>query len=158
MVGDDAGAETGTDSRQRFAADLRRLRLEAGNPTLSRLQDETGISRTVLSEAFAGRQLPSARTIDGIVRACDADAGAWLDRRDALAELLRSRENGDTDAAVTDAGTESVSAGSCGRPEPAATHCRVARGGGVRGRVAAERVGGCAGDVEHVCRSARCGE
>lgn len=115
-IGDDVGTETGTDSRQRFAADLRRLRLDAGNPTLTRLQDETGISRTVLSDAFAGRQLPSARTIDGIVRACDADAGVWLDRRDALAELLRSREHGDADAPVTDAETDAPSTASTGAP------------------------------------------
>lgn len=79
-----------SDSFAQFAADLRRLRLEADNPTLAKLQAETGISRTVLSDAFAGRQLPSARTVDGIVRACGGDQAAWLDRRDALAESRAS--------------------------------------------------------------------
>lgn len=74
------------DSVSGFAADLRKLRLEADNPTLARLQAETGISRTVLSDAFAGRQFPSARTVDGIVRACGGDLHYWLDRRDALTE------------------------------------------------------------------------
>lgn len=73
------------DSVNQFASDLRRLRLEADNPTLARLQAETGISRTVVSEALAGRQLPSARTVDGIVRVCGGDVPSWLDRRDALA-------------------------------------------------------------------------
>lgn len=73
------------DSVSGFASALRKLRLEAENPTLARLQAETGISRTVLSDAFAGRQLPSARTVDGIVRACGGDLHHWLDRRDTIA-------------------------------------------------------------------------
>ncbi|WES62879.1 DUF2690 domain-containing protein [Microbacter sp. GSS18] len=76
-----------TDTKERFAADLRKLRLDGGNPTLKRLQDETGISRSVLSEAFAGRALPTARTVDGVVRVCGGDTTAWLDRRDVLAGL-----------------------------------------------------------------------
>lgn len=76
---------TTDDSVERFAADLRKVRLGAGSPTLARLQSETGISRTVLSDAFAGRQLPSARTVASIVRACDGHPSEWLDRRDSLA-------------------------------------------------------------------------
>ncbi|WP_374977066.1 DUF2690 domain-containing protein [Microbacterium trichothecenolyticum] len=76
--------DRGDDSVEQFAADLRRLRLQADNPTLARLQAETGISRTVLSEAFGGAKLPSARTVDGIVGACGEDPGPWLDRREAL--------------------------------------------------------------------------
>lgn len=81
----EADTHAESDNAQRFAADLRRLRLDAGSPTLARLQAETGISRTVLSEAFAGRQLPSARTVDGIVRVCGGEPTAWIDRRDSLA-------------------------------------------------------------------------
>lgn len=73
------------DSIARFAADLRKLRLDADSPTLVKLQSETGLSRTVLSDAFAGKQLPSGRTVDRLVRACHADSSEWLDRRDALA-------------------------------------------------------------------------
>lgn len=79
------GGQDSDDSVQQFAKDLSRLRLQAENPTLARLQTETGISRTVLSEAFSGAKLPTARTVDGIVRACGDDPGPWLDRRDALA-------------------------------------------------------------------------
>lgn len=74
-----------TDSVELFAADLRKLRVGAENPTYSRLHNEGGVSRSVLSEAFAGRQLPSARTVEGIVRVCRGDVDAWLDRREALA-------------------------------------------------------------------------
>ncbi|GAA2009245.1 DUF2690 domain-containing protein [Microbacterium ulmi] len=78
------------DTVERLAADLRKLRLEADSPTLSKLQSDTGISRTVLSEAFAGKQLPSARTIDSIARACGSDPHDWIDRRDALARARAS--------------------------------------------------------------------
>jgi hypothetical protein len=73
------------DSIARFAGDLRLLRVAAGSPTLASLQHRTGISRTVLSDALAGKTLPSARTVDGLVRACDADPVEWLVRRDRLA-------------------------------------------------------------------------
>lgn len=76
--GDDA------DSVALFASDLRMLRVAAGSPTLGWLQHATGLSRTVISDAFAGKTLPSARTVDGLVRACNADATQWLGRREAL--------------------------------------------------------------------------
>lgn len=90
--------EGSTDSIQQFARDLARLRLQADNPTLARLQAETGISRTVLSEAFNGAKLPTARTVDGIVRACGEEPGPWLDRRDALAANGARREMVDVEA------------------------------------------------------------
>jgi len=71
-----------------FAAGLRALRLEAESPTLARLQHDAGISRTVLSDAFAGKNLPSARTVDRIVRALGGDGAEWVRRRDALAASL----------------------------------------------------------------------
>lgn len=80
-------ADSQPDTVARFAADLRRLRLDADSPTLAKLQSETGVSRTVLSDAFSGKQLPSARTVDGIVRACGGVPFDWIDRRDALAGL-----------------------------------------------------------------------
>ena len=56
------------DDVSAFAADLRRLRLHADNPTLTRLQHTSGVSKSVLSEALAGRHLPSVRTVDALVR------------------------------------------------------------------------------------------
>lgn len=78
------------DTVQRFAMDLRTLRVDAGNPTLKRLASETGISRTVLSEALSGRTLPTARTVAGLVRACGEDTAPWMHRREALAAAAKS--------------------------------------------------------------------
>lgn len=72
------------DSVARFATDLRMLRVAAGSPTLSRLQHTTGLSRTVISDALSGKTLPSARTVDGLVRACGGDTAEWLERREDL--------------------------------------------------------------------------
>lgn len=99
------GSSEGGDSIARFATDLRRLRLDADNPTLARLQAETGISRSVLSDAFGGRQLPSARTVDGIVRMCGEDSRSWIERRDALAGRGTA---GAGAAAATAAATDAV--------------------------------------------------
>lgn len=76
------------DSIALLAADLRGLRLEADSPTLVRLQSETGISRSVLSDAFSGKNLPTARTIDRLARACGAEPGPWIARRDRIAHRL----------------------------------------------------------------------
>lgn len=70
-----------------LAADLRALRLRCESPTLAKLQHDSGISRSVLSSAFAGRQLPTARTVDRIVRALGEDAGPWVLRRDSIANM-----------------------------------------------------------------------
>lgn len=86
------GATPEPDTTEHFAADLRLLRVAAGSPTLASLQHSTGISRTVLSDAFAGKQLPSARTVDGIVRACKEDPVGWLRRRDLLATKIVALE------------------------------------------------------------------
>ncbi|QHC57538.1 DUF2690 domain-containing protein [Rathayibacter sp. VKM Ac-2760] len=71
-----------------LATDLRRLRLEAGNPTLLHLQKESGVSKSALSDALNGKQLPSERTLDSLVRALGGDSGAWLDRRVRLTSAL----------------------------------------------------------------------
>ena len=67
-----------------ISAEIRRLRLAAGSPTLAHLQHETGISRTVISDALRGTTMPSARTIDALVRALGADPQPLLERRDAI--------------------------------------------------------------------------
>lgn len=77
-------AKSAGDSARQFAADLRKLRVEGSNHTLARLQADTGVSRTVISEALAGRHLPSARTVVAIVLACGGEVHEWLERRDAL--------------------------------------------------------------------------
>ncbi|KAA9150060.1 DUF2690 domain-containing protein [Microbacterium lushaniae] len=106
------------DSVAQFVADLRKLRLAAGSPTLARLQHDTGISRTVLSEAFSGRHLPSTRTVDGIARACGGDPAAWIDRRDALAQARRAATAAPTE---TPAGDDTGEVPPAGVPERAAS-------------------------------------
>jgi hypothetical protein len=84
--GDDAADGETSGHVALLAADLRELRVRADSPTYKELQAKTGISRTVLADAFAGRKLPSARTLDRVVRACGGDARPWLDRRDSIAD------------------------------------------------------------------------
>jgi len=97
-----------TDSISEFAADLRALRLDSESPTLNKLRHDTDISRSVLSDAFAGKKLPSARTVDRIVRALGGDATGWIRRRDALAATtLEPGDDASTEGLVSD-GSEST--------------------------------------------------
>lgn len=81
---DDAAAGE-TDTVERFAADLRDLRFSAGDPTLAALSDRTGVSKSVISDALAGRRLPTERTVSKLVEAFGGDRAAWIARRGALA-------------------------------------------------------------------------
>ena len=72
------------DTVEEFAADLRHYRVVAGSPTLAALGHATGLSRTILSEAFSGKRLPSARTVAALAEEFDVDVRAVLRRRDAL--------------------------------------------------------------------------
>lgn len=92
--------DSGSDSVESFAADLRSLRLNAGSPTLFGLQHATSISKTVISDALRGQRLPSSRTVDRLVRAMDADPTAWIARRDRLAQPGVAADDGDTPEAV----------------------------------------------------------
>ena len=95
-----------TDTASDLAADLRALRLRAESPTLAKLQHDSGVSRSVLSSAFAGRQLPSARTIDRTVRALGEDSTPWIARRDAIAKRTgESEDAADETATLADAVT-----------------------------------------------------
>ncbi len=73
------------DSVAAFASDLRGLRAKAGNPTLAALTSATGISKTVISDAFAGKKLPTQNTVGLLAEALGADPITWLERRAALA-------------------------------------------------------------------------
>ncbi|KTR94866.1 hypothetical protein NS220_07560 [Microbacterium testaceum] len=91
LAGGDAGSasdvqtHTQPDSVFRFAADLRGLRHSRGNPTLESMAMATRISKSVISEAFVGRRLPTANTVRELSRMFGADTSAWLTRRAALA-------------------------------------------------------------------------
>ena len=72
------------DSVRQFASDLRELRLQAGNPTLVSLAGTTGVSKSVISDALAGRRLPTQNTVVALVAALGGDRQEWTGRRDAL--------------------------------------------------------------------------
>lgn len=80
----DASMSPQDDSVRAFAADLSALRSEAGAPTLEQLAQRAGISKSVLSDAFAGRRLPTENTVRKLVAALGGDAAPWVSRRLAL--------------------------------------------------------------------------
>ncbi|WP_371661154.1 hypothetical protein [Streptomyces sp. NBC_00280] len=72
---------------QRLAHELRELRRAAGGPSYRTMTEAAGCSVTSLSEAAAGRKLPSFAVFQGYVRACGGDLGEWEPRwKDADAE------------------------------------------------------------------------
>ena len=75
-----------------FAADLRRLRANAGSPTYRELSRRAHYSATTLSDAAGGRQLPSLSVTLAYVAACAGDTAVWEQRWRAVAgELATSR-------------------------------------------------------------------
>lgn len=72
------------DSREQYAADLRALKLAGGDPTLLALESRTGISKSVLSEAFSGKRLPTEKTVRVLTTELGADTNVWLARRHEL--------------------------------------------------------------------------
>ncbi|MFE6410828.1 hypothetical protein ACFVOR_28320 [Streptomyces sp. NPDC057837] len=73
---------------QRFAADLRALRAEAGAPTYRTMAQRTGYSAPALSQAAAGEKLPTLAVTLAYVAACGADAGDWEKRWRAVTDDL----------------------------------------------------------------------
>ncbi|MBB5803324.1 Tfp pilus assembly protein PilX [Saccharothrix ecbatanensis] len=64
----------------KFAGDLRRLRRSAGSPSYRELGSWANYSAAALSEATAGRRLPSLSLTRAFVRACGGDVGDWTAR------------------------------------------------------------------------------
>jgi WD40 repeat protein len=71
-----------------FAADLRRLRTEAGSPTYQQLASRAHYSVATLSTAANGRKLPSLAVTMAYVKACDGDTVDWEKRWHATAAAL----------------------------------------------------------------------
>ncbi|MDX3454011.1 hypothetical protein PV396_19010 [Streptomyces sp. ME02-8801-2C] len=79
--------DPGAGPVQRLAHDLRELRRAAGGPSYRAMTGTAGCSVSSLSEAAAGRKLPSLAVFQGYVRACGGDLGEWDPRwKDADAE------------------------------------------------------------------------
>nr|WP_225955260.1 hypothetical protein [Kibdelosporangium phytohabitans] len=71
-----------------WAADLRKLRAQAGTPSYRELARRAHYSTAALSEAAGGRKLPSLQVAMAYVRACGGDVEVWEQRwRDVTAEL-----------------------------------------------------------------------
>ncbi|WP_431907680.1 helix-turn-helix domain-containing protein [Micromonospora carbonacea] len=68
------------DPVQAFAAELRRLREQAGRPTYQALARRAHRSSSSLSEAAGGRKLPTLDTTLAYVRALGGDEAAWARR------------------------------------------------------------------------------
>ena len=75
-----------------FAADLRQLRVTAGGPTYRQLSATAGYSPAVLSQAAAGRKLPSLAVTLAYVRACGGDTEHWRARWQAISAAAREGE------------------------------------------------------------------
>lgn len=81
--------DPGDDLLLEFAADLRRLRERAGNPTYRELGRRAHYSAGTLSEAAGGRKLPSLAVTLAYVRACGGVPGEWEERWHAVADESR---------------------------------------------------------------------
>jgi hypothetical protein len=80
--------EAGDSSLLRFAGDLRQLRAQVGKPTYRVLAERAHYSVAALSEAAAGRKLPTLAVTLAYVRACEGNAEEWEKRWHELAAEL----------------------------------------------------------------------
>jgi hypothetical protein len=60
-----------------FARRLRELRRAAGTPTYRQMARQAYASRTCLSAAASGGQLPTLNITEAFVRACGGDVAQW---------------------------------------------------------------------------------
>ncbi|WDT52603.1 nSTAND1 domain-containing NTPase [Streptomyces sp. G7(2002)] len=75
---------------QRFAYELRKLRVEAGAPAYRSMARRVGFSAATLSQAAAGERLPTLPVLLAYVRACNGDVEEWQHRWEQTdAELTR---------------------------------------------------------------------
>ncbi|MGW8062502.1 nSTAND1 domain-containing NTPase [Streptomyces ziwulingensis] len=92
------GLDPGAGPVQRFAAELRVLRESAGRPTYRTMARKVPFSVTALSQAAAGRQLPTLAVTLAYVDVCGGDRQEWERRwREANAEAA-ARAAADEDA------------------------------------------------------------
>ncbi|TVZ90531.1 helix-turn-helix domain-containing protein [Streptomyces sp. BK340] len=83
----------------RLAAELRKLRAEAGSPTYRVMAQRTGQGASTLSQAAGGERLPTLPVVLAYVRACGGDEEEWEERwRVAAAETAAEPRAEDEDA------------------------------------------------------------
>ncbi|MGW2641219.1 nSTAND1 domain-containing NTPase [Streptomyces sp. NPDC001348] len=84
---------------QQFAADLRKLRVDAGSPTYRVMAQRSGHGASTLSQAAAGERLPTLPVALAYVRACGGDPEEWDSRwRAAAAEVAAEPRTEDEEA------------------------------------------------------------
>lgn len=90
-----AQAQAEIDALHRdLASDLRRLRAAAGNQSLRSLAERSQTSVSSLSRMLSGQRLPSWRTLQALLIACDVDQAEidrWRARWTELNERARDR-------------------------------------------------------------------
>lgn len=69
-----------------FARELTRLRHKK-NLTIEALANRSGVSRTSVTTALGGKELPSARNVIAIASACEVDETPLVARRDQIARM-----------------------------------------------------------------------
>lgn len=67
-----------------FARDLQALRKKAGDPPLAMMAQHSGMSTATLSNAHAGKKLPTWATVNGYVLACGGNPEDWSARWESL--------------------------------------------------------------------------
>ncbi|MFB0620265.1 hypothetical protein [Streptomyces sp. AGS-58] len=83
----------------RFAAELRKLRAEAGSPTYRVMAQRAGQGTSTLSQAASGERLPTLPVVLAYVRACGGHPEEWEERwRQAAAEVAAEPRTEDEDA------------------------------------------------------------
>ncbi|MFC3453848.1 helix-turn-helix domain-containing protein [Amycolatopsis speibonae] len=82
--------DPGDDPLLEFAADLRRLREKAGNPTYRELGRRAHYSAGTLSEAAGGKKMPSLAVTLAYVRACEGPEAEWEARWHDVTERTRT--------------------------------------------------------------------
>ncbi|MFJ9864272.1 helix-turn-helix domain-containing protein [Streptomyces sp. NPDC101165] len=83
---------------QRFAAELRKLRVAAGRPPYRVMAQRTGQGASTLSQAAAGERLPTLPVALAYVRACGADEDEWGQRwRQTAADVAAEPRAEDAD-------------------------------------------------------------
>ncbi|MDQ3576116.1 MAG: helix-turn-helix domain-containing protein [Actinomycetota bacterium] len=80
-----------------FAAGLRRLREQAGGVTYREMAHRIGFSSTTLSDAAAGRRLPTLKVALAYAHACGGDAEMWERRWHAAAARMSTPSADDAD-------------------------------------------------------------
>jgi hypothetical protein len=73
---------------QAFAADLRRVREQAGSPKYLQMARATSRSRTALSEAAGGDHLPTWETVEAYLTACGQNPDDWQPRWEAVRQQI----------------------------------------------------------------------